>query len=184
MGKGVMAKVAIYLRVSTTDQTAANQLPSLQKWVADRGHELVEVYAENESAWRSGHQRELSRLFGDLPKRKVDICLVWALDRLTREGIAKIFELVNKFKAYGVQVISYQESWTEVGGAMADLLYAITAWVAEFESKRRSERIKAGVERLRREGRSVGRLPGAKDKHKRSRTGYLLRYAKKQSVKV
>ncbi len=69
-------------------------------------------------------------------------------------------------------------------GAMADLLYAITAWVAEFESKRRSERIKAGVERLRREGRSVGRLPGAKDKRKRSRTGYLLRYAKKQSVKV
>ncbi len=128
-----MARVVIYLRVSSSEQTTENQLPALQKWVADRGHELVAVYAENESAWQSGHQRELSRLFADLPKRKVDICLVWALDRLTREGIAKVFELINKFKFYGVRVISYQESWTEQSGPTADLLYAITAWVAEFE---------------------------------------------------
>ncbi len=172
-----LAKVAIYLRVSTTDQTAANQLPSLQKWVADRGHELVEVYAENESAWRSGHQRELSRLFGDLPKRKVDICLVWALDRLTREGIAKIFELVNKFKAYGVQVISYQEPWTEQSGPMADLLYAGSAWVAQFESKRRSERTRAGLARAIAQGKRLGRPIGSKDGRKRRRVGYLLRYA-------
>ena len=132
-----MATVVIYLRVSSSEQTTENQLPALQKWGTDRGHEMVAVYAENESAWQSGHQRELSRLFADLPKRKVDICLVWALDRLTREGIAKIFELI-KFKFYSVRVISYQESWTEQSGPMADLLYAITAWVAEFESKRRS----------------------------------------------
>jgi len=39
---------------------------------------------------KSGHQRELSRLFADLHNRKVDTCLLWALDRLTRKGIAKI----------------------------------------------------------------------------------------------
>lgn len=172
-----MAKVIIYLRVSTKEQTTENQLPVLEKWVTDRGYELVEVYSENESAWHSGHQRELARLFADLHRRKVDMCLVWALDRLTREGIPRIFELVNKFKANGVQVISYQETWTEQSGPMADLLYAITAWVAEFESKRRSERIKAGIERLRKEGKPVGRPKGAKDKHKRARVGYLLRYA-------
>ena len=108
-----MAKVVIYLRVSSSEQMTENQLPTLEKWVADRGHELVEVYSENESAWKSGHQRELSRLFADLNRRKVDICLLWALARLTREGIAKVFELINKFKFYGVRVISYQESWTE-----------------------------------------------------------------------
>lgn len=172
-----MAKVVIYLRVSTSEQTIENQLPALEKWVADRGHELVEVYQENETAWKSGHQRELSRLFADLRKRKADICLVWALDRLTREGIAKIFELINKFKMYGVQVISYEEQWTEVGGPMADLLYAITAWVAEFESKRRSERTLAGLARAVREGKKLGRPKGSKDRRKRSRRGYLLRYA-------
>jgi len=172
-----MAKVVIYLRVSSSEQTTENQLPALHKWIADRGHDLVEVYSENESAWKSGHQRELSRLFADLHNRKVDICLVWALDRLTREGIAKVFELINKFKFYGVQVISYQESWTEQSGPMADLLYAITAWVAEFESKRRSERTLAGLARALREGKKLGRPKGSKDKAKRQRTGYLLRYA-------
>ncbi len=172
-----MAKVVIYLRVSTDDQTTANQLPALQNWVSDRGHEVVEIYAENETAWRSGHQRELSRLFADLPKRKVDTCLVWALDRLTREGIARIFEIVNRFKAYGVHVISYSESWTEQSGPMADLLYAITAWVAEFESRRRSERTKAGLARAITEGKKLGRPKGTNDKKKRKRKGYLLRYA-------
>jgi len=173
-----MAKVVIYLRVSGSEQTTDNQLPALQKWVSDRGHDLVEVYAENESAWKSGHQRELSRLFADLPKRKVDICLVWALDRLTREGIARIFEIVNRFKAHGIQVISYSESWTEQSGPMADLLYAITAWIAEFESRRRSERTLAGLARAIAEGKKLGRPNGSQDKKKRKRRGYLLRYAK------
>jgi len=177
-----MAKVVIYLRVSSNEQTTENQLPALQKWVADRGHELVAVYSENESAWKSGHQRELSRLFADLRNQKVDICLVWALDRLTREGIAKIFELINKFRFYGVHVTSYQESWTEQSGPMADLLYAITAWVAEFESKRRSERTLAGLARALREGKKLGRPKGSKDKTKRQRIGYLLRYAN-QTIK-
>ena len=162
-----MAKVVIYLRVSSSGQMTCNQLPALQKWVSDRGHDLVEVYAENESAWKSGHQRELSRLFADLPKRKVDICLVWALDRLTREGIARIFEIVNRFKAHGIQVISYSESWTEQSGPMADLLYAITAGIAEFESRRRSERTLAGLARAIAEGKKLGRPNGSQDKKKR-----------------
>ena len=126
-----MLKVIIYLRVSTQEQTTENQLPALEKWVTDRGYELVKVYQENKSAWRSGHQRELSRLLNDLRfgKHKVDICLVWALDRLSREGVAAILNLVDRFKRYGVRVISLQESWTEAPGDMADLLYAITGWV-------------------------------------------------------
>lgn len=60
---------------------------------------------------------------------------------------------------------------------MADLLYAITAWVAEFESRRRSERTLAGLNRAMAQGKRLGRPKGSKDKVKRSRRGYLLRYA-------
>jgi putative DNA-invertase from lambdoid prophage Rac len=172
-----MAKVVVYLRVSTAEQTVYNQLPALEKWISDRGHELAEVYQENESAWRSGHQRELARLFADLPRRKADICLVWALDRLSREGVAAILNLVDRFKRYGVRVISLQELWTEAPGDMADLLYAITGWVAAFESKRRSERTRAGLTRAVAEGKQLGRPKGSKDKQRRRTTGYLLRYA-------
>ena len=172
-----MEKVVIYLRVSTTEQTVENQFPALEKWIIDRGYELVDIYQENDSAWKSGHQRELARLFANLPSRKADICLVWALDRLSREGVASILNLINRFKQFGVRVISFQDSWTEAPGDMADLLYAISGWVANFESKRRSERTKAGLVRAVAQGKKLGRPKGAKDKRKRKTTGYFLRYA-------
>ena len=172
-------RVAAYLRVSTQEQTTANQSPAIEAWVKSRGHELIEVSQENESAWRNGHPRELARLLSDLRsgRRKYDILLVWSLDRLTRAGIAAILTLVNTFKSYGCQVVSIQESWTEQAGPMAELLYSITAWVAEFESQRRSERVKAGQARAIKEGKRLGRPAGSKDKQSRRTTGYLLRYA-------
>ena len=171
-------KVIVYLRVSTTEQNTDNQLPALEQWIQDRGYELVRVYQEQESAWRNGRQKELARLLAELPKRKVDICLVWSLDRLTREGVSRIFALVDKFKNHGVQVISYQESWTEQTGPLADLLFAISGWIAEFESKRLSERTLIGLDRARRQGKILGRPAGSRDKKKRQRRGYFLRYAK------
>ena len=173
-------KVVIYLRVSSPEQEVENQLPDLEKWIADRGHELVEVYQEEESAWKAGHQKELARLLSDCRsgKKKFDILLVWSLDRLSRLGAAAILNLIDTFKAYSVRVISLQESWTEAPGEIGEILFAIAGWVAKMESKRKSERTLAGLARVRREGKKLGRPVGSKDKGKRKRTGYLLRYAK------
>ena len=174
----MIKKVVIYLRVSSLEQSVENQLPALEQWIRTRGYELVATYQESESAWRAGRQKELARLLHELPQRKVDILLVWSLDRLCREGISTIFLIINKLRSHGVQVVSFSESWTEQAGPMADLLFAIAAWVAEFESKRLSERTLAGLARARRQGKILGRPPGSLDKKKRRRRGYLLRYAK------
>jgi DNA invertase Pin-like site-specific DNA recombinase len=121
-------KVAAYLRVSTEEQSYSNQLPGIEAWIKAKGYNLVEVYAEAESAWQAGHQRELSRLINDLKSGRshYDIVICWSLDRLTRQGIATILQIVDTFKPYGAKVVSLQESWTEQSGPMADLLYAIT----------------------------------------------------------
>ena len=171
-------KAVMYLRVSTKKQDQDNQMPALKALAARRGLDVVEIYQEQESAWRAGHQRELARLIADLPRRKVDCVLVWALDRLTRGGIGAIFQLLQQFKLYGVQIISYRESWTEQAGPMADVFYAIVAWAAQFESEQISQRTKAGLDKARANGKTLGRRLGSKDKEKRSRRGYLLRYAK------
>jgi DNA invertase Pin-like site-specific DNA recombinase len=170
--------VVIYLRVSTAEQSLENQMPALENWIASRGYNLIGIYQEQESAWRAGHQRELARLIDELPNRKVDIVLVWALDRLTREGVSRIFQLISQFRARGVQVISYQESWTEQSGPLNDLLLSIAAWVAEYEAKRISERTRAGLARAKLNGKVLGRPLGSRDRGKRKRGGYLLRYAK------
>lgn len=173
-------KAVIYARCSTQDQSTDNQVPILEAFARSRGWEISGIYSENESAWKAGHQRELARLLNDCRNgfRHYDLMLVWALDRLSREGAAAVLNLVNSFKVYGVKVISYQESWTEAPGEIGEVLYAIAGWVAKMESERRSERTLAGLERARREGKTLGRPMGSKDKQKRKRRGYLLRYAK------
>ena len=162
-------KAVIYARTSTNEQSTDNQVPVLEAWAKQRDLEVVEVYQEAESAWRNGHQRELARLKGDARKRKFDIVLVWALDRVSREGAAGILNLINGLKVYGVRVISYQEPWTEAPGEIGEILYAIAGWVARMESQRRSERTKAGLARVKTQGRKLGRPRGSRDKKKRRR---------------
>jgi len=162
-------KVCIYSRVSTGQQDITNQSVVLSEWAKQRGFEVVKVYEEKESAWKSGHQRVLASLISDTRQRRFQAVLVWALDRLSREGALAILSLVNNLSSYGVKVISYQEGWTEAPGELAELLYALTGWVARMESQRRSERTRAGLARVKAQGKRLGRPPGSKDKRKRRR---------------
>ena len=168
-------KAVIYSRVSTEEQTTANQVDVLSSWVKQREYTLVEIFQEQESAWKAGHQKELARLLDDACRRKFDTVLVWALDRLSREGPLAILTLVNRLKLCGVKVISYQESWTEAPGELGELLYALSGWVARMESQRRSERTKAGLARVKAQGRKLGRPRGSQDKKKRRRRVILSR---------
>jgi DNA invertase Pin-like site-specific DNA recombinase len=69
----------------------------LKDWAKQRDFEVVEVYQETESAWKPGQQKELTKLLSDCRngRRKFDVVLVWALDRLSREGAAAILNLIN-----------------------------------------------------------------------------------------
>ena len=162
-------KAAIYLRVSTTEQDTANQLPALEDYAKRHDLNITQVYQENETAWKNGHQAQLAQLLEDARIGKFQVVLVWALDRLSREGALAILNLVDRLKRHSVKVISYQESWTEAPGELADILYAITGWVARMESQRRSERTKAGMERAKLQGSPIGkRGPDKKKRKKRS----------------
>ena len=78
----------------------------------------------------------------------------------------------------GGALVSLQESWVETSGELRDLLLSIVGWVANFESRRRSERIKAGLDRRRAAGLTVGRKPGAKDRKPRRVSGYYVRHGR------
>lgn len=148
-----MKKACIHSRVSTGEQNTQNQIMVLTEWAKQRSFEVVTVYEETvyeeeETAWRAGHQRQLARLLQDARRQRFGIVLVWALDRLSREGSLAILTLVHKLGTYRVKVISYQESWTEAPGELGELLYALTGWVARMESQRKSERTKNGEKKV------------------------------------
>jgi DNA invertase Pin-like site-specific DNA recombinase len=162
-------RVCIYSRTSTTNQNPINQSNVLTNWASQLGYKVIHIYNETESAWKAGHQRELSHLLEDVHKRRFEAVLVWALDRLSREGPLAILTLVNRLKNCGVRVLSYQESWTEAPGELGELLYALAGWVARMESQRRSERTKAGLARVVAKGKKLGRPKGSRDRRKRKR---------------
>lgn len=159
----MIRRAAVYVRVSTEEQSIENQLAPIRQFAELRDLHIVEVYAEEESAWRGGRQRELARLMRDAWNSKFTVVLVWSLDRLSRGGVSTVLGLVHRLGSYGVRLVSLRESWTEAPGQLAELLYSITAWVAEMESIRISERTKAGLERARANGKVIGRPPGKKD---------------------
>ncbi len=150
-------KAVIYARVSTEDQSTDNQIPALEALAKQRGWDIVGVFQEEASAWRNGHQKELALLFEYARKGHCQILLVWSLDRLTREGPLKILQYYKKLSDYGVDVVSLQDSWTEMPSEVKPLLLAVMGWVAELESKRRSERTKAGMVRAKEKGIHIGR---------------------------
>ncbi len=177
-------KVAIYARVSTDEQTTDNQTLDLQKWLDGRGvsPEDTTWYKENESAWKLNHQHELARLLNDLRsgKRRFDVLLVWALDRLSRQGIVPLISQINTLRSYGCLLASCKEPWLSPENTMQEAFVAFIAWAAKFESDRKSQRVLAAHAKLRAQGVHIGRPKGKKDKDPRRKSGYYNRWASKK----
>lgn len=171
-------RAAVYLRTSTQEQHPENQLPEIKTYCQTHGHDIVGVYQEQDSAWRSGRQVVLRRLLEDCQDgRPFDMLIVWSLDRLSRQGIASILNLITMLRLYGVRVVSLKETWMETDGPMQELLLAVFGWAAQYESRIKSERTLAGLARARAEGKQLGRPAGSKDKQKRNRRGYYQRWS-------
>jgi DNA invertase Pin-like site-specific DNA recombinase len=155
---GMPIKAAIYCRVSTKDkgQETANQALQLREYAARMGWELVEEYTDQASA-KNGERSAFKRLFDDASKRRFDVVLVWALDRLTRAGVYETFDYVRRLTSYGVQFESYTEAHFRTTGPAGELMLAVAAWIAQQERLRLSERTKAGLQRAKRQGQVLGR---------------------------
>ena len=177
-------KCAIWLRVSSSEQHAENQLPALEAYAKRRGLAITEIYQVEASGWKGQHLKALSQLYADARLGKFEVVLVWSLDRLSREGVAATLEIIGRLAQCKVRVISLQESWTEVEGPLQELLFSIVAWVAKQESQRRSERTRAGLDRVRSEGKRLGRPPGSTDKKRRKKSGYFRRWDTRHEIEV
>lgn len=144
---------AVYVRVSTADQNASNQLAACVRIASQRGWQF-QVFEEIESAARP------RAVFEDMLGRVMrgDYCAIvaWSLDRLSRSMVETV-SLVLDLDRRGVPVVSVQEPWLDLAGPVRSLLLAVFGWVAEQERSRLRERTKLGLARARREGKTLGR---------------------------
>ncbi len=174
-------RAAVWARVSTAEQETDNQLDALRQFAQNRGFEIAKEYVLEESAWNGKHRLQLNAALRDARAGGFTVLLVWALDRLSREGIEPTLATVRQFREAGCRVLSMQEAWTDGPPEMQDLLTSFFAWMAQQESNRRSERVKAGLARRRSEGKPVGRQQGAKDRRQRKRSGYFARWERSRA---
>jgi len=172
-------RIALYCRVSKSDesQDPNNQLTPLRDYAKALGGEVVREYTDKASGG-NGDRKNFLQMLSDADFRKFDLLLVWSLDRLSREGISNTLGYLERLKRNGIALKSLQESWLDTRDeGLGQLLLAIFSWVAQQERKRIVERTKAGLVRAQKQGKRLGRPGGSKDKKKRRKSGYLLRYA-------
>lgn len=174
-----MASAALWARVSTAYQDEENQVPAMRQFAEHHGHVVKQVYRLTDASAFTGKHREVLQLaLDDAYRGQFKVLIVWAIDRISREGIEDVLKLYREFRERGVTLVSVQEPWLNGSDATVELLAAISAWVARQESVRRSERIKAGLATRRAKGLQVGgRAPGAKDVKPRVRRGPRARPA-------
>jgi DNA invertase Pin-like site-specific DNA recombinase len=168
---------AAWYRVSTSHQETDNQVPDVERFAAHHGYELAARYTVSDSAWKNGggaeYRATLKQALDDAHAGRFKVLVVWSLDRIVREGAEDALRIFRQFRQRGCMVVSVKESWLNGSPEVQDLLIAFAGWMAERESARRSERIKAGLDRRKAGGKPVGRQPGKKDKKPRKRSGYV-----------
>jgi DNA invertase Pin-like site-specific DNA recombinase len=150
---------AIYARVSTLDQHPENQLAELRRYVAARGWDAAAEYVDHGVSGTKTARPALDRLVKDARRRKFDVLVVFKLDRLGR-NLKHLITLLEDLQALGVAFVSLGEgidATTPAGKLQMHILGAI----AEFERGRIVERVRAGLARVKAQGKRLGRQPYA-----------------------
>jgi len=171
-------RIVTYSRVSMKKgQDPKNQVLPLRNLAKALDGEIVKEYIEHASGGNNERKEFLEALSaGD--RHEYDLLLIWSLDRFSREGISNTLGYLERLKRNGIAIKSLQEPWLDTRDkGIGELLFAIFSWVAAQERKRISERVKAGLQKAKTQGKRLGRPKGSKDIQKRSVSGYRLRYA-------
>ncbi len=140
---------AIYARISTGKAQQPHGLDAQVQACRESLRRLeplrdIVVYEEEESGRRIDRP-VLRTLLRDAALHRFTILAVFRLDRLTRRGIGEMFQVIKTLQGCGVRIYSASETWWDPEAPTAELVLAVLAWVAEFESRMIGERVAAGI---------------------------------------
>ncbi len=147
-------RVAVYVRVSTNEQETDMQEAELREYVEKRDWDCT-VYRDKGQSGAKNDRPALNSLLNDLRKRKVDVIVVWALDRLAR-SLKQLLSIAEECRSLGVDLVSLKQN-VDTTLPAGRLTFQILGAIAEFEREMLRERVKAGMAQARRAGKRVGR---------------------------
>lgn len=160
----VNMKVAIYVRVSTSEQTVENQIRICREWVERNGHDVFRVYEDVMSGAKSSRPA-FNDLLDDMRQYRFRGVVVTKLDRIGR-SLQHIISILDEFKCKSVEFVAVTQN-IDTTTASGRLQWQIMGAFAEFEREIISERTKDGLVGKK----NVGKR--GKDKKPRKKRGGL-----------
>ena len=156
-------RVALYLRVSTSTQTTENQGHDLKRVAAIRGWNIVETFQDEGISGTKGRSDRpaLNALLKAAVRRDFDAIAVWSIDRLGR-SLQHLVETVNELQAVGVDLYIHQQA-IDTSTPAGKLTFSVFGALAEYERSLIRERVRAGLDRAKRNGVKLGRPSNLND---------------------
>jgi DNA invertase Pin-like site-specific DNA recombinase len=157
-----MKRAVLYLRVSTVDQTTANQERELREVATRAGWEVVKVYKDHGISGAKGRDKRpaYNAMLRDAFRRQFDVVMAWSVDRLGR-SLQELVAFLGEIHALNIDLYLRAQgidTTTPSGRAMFQMLGVF----AEFERSIIQERVRAGLARAKAAGTRLGRPPLAK----------------------
>ena len=157
MAKSTGKRVAIYLLVSTTEQTTDNQRRELEAVAARHAWTVVSFFEDAGISGAKGREERpgLDALMKAVARREIDMVAAWSVDRLGR-SLIDFLDFLRELHAKDVDLFLHQQGLdtsTPSGKAMFQMMGVF----AEFERAMIRERVLAGIARARDQGTQLGR---------------------------
>jgi len=160
-------RVALYARVSTTDQSTDSQLLDLRRYVRERGWDVFREYVDEGISGTKDSRPALNELMDDAKKRRFDVVLVWRFDRFARSTQHLILAL-SEFKNLSIDFVSFQEN-IDTSSPLGSAIFTIISAVSQLERDIIAERVRMGLRRAKEEGKQLGRPRASIDLEKLNR---------------
>jgi DNA invertase Pin-like site-specific DNA recombinase len=165
-------RVALYVRVSTNEQTTENQIRELTQWAERAGHDVVKVYGDAGISGAKGRDKRpgFDAMLKAAAKREFDILAVWSSDRLGR-SLPNLIEVLQTIRTTGRELYIHTQA-LDTSTASGRALFQMLGVFAELEREMIVARVNAGMTRAKcngtRSGKAIGRPRRATDADIRS----------------
>ena len=151
---GTDKRIAVYLRVSTQDQSTELQRREIEAYLKARGWHQVTIY-EDKLSGTHGNRIQFKCLMSDVRQRHIDLVICWKLDRLFR-SLKDLISTLQEFSDLGVEFISLKDNIDLTTSAGRLMLHILGAF-GEFEAALIKERVMAGLCAAKAKGKRLGR---------------------------
>lgn len=150
-------RVCIYARVSTCQQTTENQIQALKEVAERAGYQIVKIYSDDGISGSKGREDRpaLNQLMKDAVNRQFEMVMCWSIDRLGR-SITNLIEIMNELNELKIDMFFSQQS-IDTQTSSGRMIFGIFSSLASFEREMIRDRVKAGLDRARKNGVKLGR---------------------------